>query len=315
MTDDQENKLSMYIKVSDFLEAKAATLADITQIADIQTALDENIEDITTAEGTASSDTTGFTQQKKNASVALQTIMIKVSRAAASYFFTINNPGMLKLADYLPSELLRLRDGELYIRAKQLFKIADPVKANLTGFKSGPADVADLDTKKEAYFNVLQLPEAKRTEKTASGKDVDKEMADTDKLLEGLDLLMSNFEADNLNLYNQYLSSRAIDNMTGGGGGETILLTVQNTLAMGATGSAGLIPAGTQKVRFTGITGGPLESGRSTNQTTFNGNTTTLSAPAVTTSDLSYYGATGDYIIVKNQNITQPAEYKIEFLG
>jgi len=43
--------------------------------------------------------------------------------------------------------------------------------------------------------------------KNRIGKDVDKEMADTDTLLDGLDLLLSNFEPDNFNLYNQYLGA------------------------------------------------------------------------------------------------------------
>lgn len=100
-----------------------------------------------------------------------------------------------------------------------------------------------------------------------------------------------------------------------GGGSVTILGTVQNTLAASSTSAGMAIPAGTQKIRFTGVAGGPLEAGRSTNQTTFDGNTTTLSAPAVTTSDLAYFGATGDYIIIRNQNGSASGEYKIEFLG
>jgi len=65
---------------------------------------------ITTAEGTASSDTTASADEKQRLCCA-EAIQIKVSRAAASYFFTIDNPGMLKLADYMPSELQRLRDA------------------------------------------------------------------------------------------------------------------------------------------------------------------------------------------------------------
>ena len=215
MTDYQTDKLGMYEKVLLFLTTFAAELAGVTQIAGITTELEGNIDAITEAESIASEDTTGFTIQKKQAREALEGITLKVSQAAAAYFLSIGLPGKLKLSDYTKSELENARDNDLYVKSKKLWNLADPIKANLSAFNSGPAEVDDLNTAKEAFFDIIQLPASKRGEKTASGKDVEELMAETDELLNGLDIYMNTFSA-NENLYSQYKSARAID-LSGGG--------------------------------------------------------------------------------------------------
>ncbi|MCW5907555.1 MAG: hypothetical protein KIS94_06840 [Chitinophagales bacterium] len=216
MNDKQENKLSMFIKVSDFLETNVTELTAVANIAPLQTELDANIAAITEAEGVADSDTTGFTMLKAQERIDLETITLKVSRAAAAYFTSTGNIGMVKECDFTKSELETMRDTILYVKAKKLYDIAQPADANLSSFNSGPADVAALLDAINAYYTVIQLPQEKRTQKTASGMQVDELIRKTDRLLKTLDVYMLTFEATNQLLYNTYRGARAIDDNTGG---------------------------------------------------------------------------------------------------
>lgn len=316
MTDTQENHLSMYIKVDTFLGNNAAALAGVTQIAGLKTDLETLIDNITTSAGLVTDDTTGYAIDKTNKREELEAIMLKVSRATAAYYISIDNAQGFKTADYTPSQLHAVRDSELYSRAKRLFNVATPISASLVGFNSSAADVADLDTKKEAFFEVLEAPRSKRGEKSAAVKDLEIYFEDGSSLLFFLDAYMDTFAAVNTNLYNQYLSARAIDDLGGGGGsGEDIIETVQDNIAAAAISAPIAIPPNTQTVRMTVTANGPLEFGKSLNGATHNGNTTAMSAPATTTYAIADFASAGTVMLVKNQSATLAGAYKIEFIA
>jgi len=316
MNDSQENKLSMFIKVDTFLTNNAAALAAVTQIAGIKTALETLIDNITTTGGLIIDDTTGYTIEKSIKRAELEAIMLKVAHAATGYYASIENPTGFKTADYTRSELHASRDSELYTRAKRLHTFVTPIAALLTGFNSGPADVADLDAKKEAFFDVIQNPQTKRGEKSAAVIDLENYFTDADSLLFTLDAYMNTFEAVNLNLFNQYQSARSIDDLGGGSGsGETIISTVQNSIAAGATVNVGALPSGTQKVKMAVTSNGPLEFGLSVDGNTFNGNTTSSSSSTPVVYNVSDFASAGSLMLVRNQSATLAGAYRIDFLA
>ncbi len=243
MTDTQENKLSMYIKTADFLGNHAGGLVSVTQIAGIKIELDAAIQNITDAAGLATSDTTGFTTEKAQERTDLEAITLKVSRATAAYFLSINNTGGIKLADYNKSELDTMRDTDLYVKAKYLHSKALPVQANLSDFNSGPADVTALNSKLAAYFAVIQLPQEKRGEKTVSVLALEEMMSATDLLLDTLDIYMLTFEAIDANLFGLYRTARAIDDTSGGGAAQIKTGTVPMNAQTNIPFSAGAIAA------------------------------------------------------------------------
>lgn len=216
MNDIQENKLGMFEKVNDYLTDNAAALVSVTQIAPLQSSLNNLIADITEAAGISGSDTTGFTIEKATERTDLEVITLKVSRAAAAYFLSINQPGNIKLADYTKSELDSARDNDLYVKAKYLHKIAQPVEANLSGFNSGPADVTALQVALQDFFNVMQLPAEKKGEKAVYTKGVEALFKEGDSLLDTLDIYMLTFEAVDPIQYALYKAARAIDDNGGG---------------------------------------------------------------------------------------------------
>lgn len=211
MNNQQENKFSMYVKVASYLEDHATALSGVTQITDIKSELDTRILNITTADGIATSDTTGYTVQKANAEGALRARILSVGRAASAYFLSIGNLGLMEEVDHRPSELDALRDTELYVRGKKLFDVADPVKTNLSGFNSGPTDVAALNTTADAYYLILELPKRKTEIKSSQAREVVRQMEATDLLLGNLDIYMDTFADTQPLLFDEYKSARSID--------------------------------------------------------------------------------------------------------
>lgn len=221
MTDNQNNKLGMFIKVRDFGTTYTTELASVTQVDTQMDALDTVINAITAAEAMATQDTTGFTIAKGLLRGNLTKIVLKCSRAGAAYFLSINNIGMIKAADFTPRELDELRDNDIYVRAQQLYNIVKPVEANLDDFNSGAADVALLKSTYESFFNIIKLPKEKTELKAAYGREVDRQFVNGDGIIQTLDIYMATFEAVNPLVYDIYTSARSIDDLGSGSANNT----------------------------------------------------------------------------------------------
>lgn len=211
MTDHQEERLGMATKVKNFLAEHAAALSTVAQIATEQSLLDAQIELITDTEGEVGADNTGYTQDKKTKRDDLVKITKHVGAAAAAYFLSIGETGNLKLADYTQTELTHARDMVLYGRAKHLWKLADPVKASLTAFNSGTAEVDNLNTLKEAFFNVIQKPADKKDDRKMYTRKQKKNFVVLMEILGRLDVYMATFEFSNNDLFQIYKNRRMID--------------------------------------------------------------------------------------------------------
>ncbi len=99
------------------------------------------------------------------------------------------------------------------------------------------------------------------------------------------------------------------------GNGEAVISTVELLVNANSTASAGSQPAGTVSVRMTALLNGPLEFGLSLDGSTFDGNTTVLSAPGSATFTIEDFASAGSIMLVKNQNLTEGGSFRIEFLG
>lgn len=254
MNDNQSDHLSMYLTVNQFLLDHAPDLAGVTQITGLQALLANRIENITDYAAIAGSDTTGFTIQKSNERLELEAITLKVSRACGAYFLSIDNPGGFKLADYTASEIANKRDNDLYADSKWLYKIADPIKANLSSFNSGPADVLELKNLYDAFFDIIRLPKIKRDEKASGTKMLDKEFEKAQELVEHLDVYMLTFQTIDALLYLEYEKARAIDS-TGGGSQNTKSGTLQGNGVANAAFADDKLNASTGLLLYNNSTG------------------------------------------------------------
>jgi len=213
MDTPQKDRFNMYLKVRTFLINGSASLSVLALIATLQAQFEAIIQDIIDAEGESSEDITGYAVLKKQKQDAALAQGLKVARAATLYYTTNSDPVLLKKVDLLKSELVNMRDTDLYVRLKKVFTIADPIKALIVAPDFAAADVTLLNTLNEEYFEVLNAPQDARSLRSSFNKAVDKLLNKGNDLLENqLDVAMDTFVAADEVLYNYYKSSRLIDN-------------------------------------------------------------------------------------------------------
>lgn len=213
MTTDQKDHFNMFLKVQTFLVNNETALAVLAIVGTLQIAFGKIIDAIVVAEGDASEDISGSTELKRMRQDAVKLQALKVARAATLYFTLSEDPVTLRKIDLLKSELDSMRDTDLYVRVKKLFEICDPVKALIDAPDFVPADVTQLDSLNEKYFEVLEAPQDARSLRSSYNQEVDRQLALGQLLLKDkLDVAMATFEASNKQLYDYYLSARRIDN-------------------------------------------------------------------------------------------------------
>ena len=244
MNTPQKDKLNMFLKVRTFLINNSLALAVLAIIATIQDEFEDIIQKILDDEGEASEDLSGYRDLKEQKQLVVKNQGLKVARAATLYFaLTAPDPIKQKKVDLLKSEIDNMRDTDLYARIRKLFAIVDPVKALIVAPDFAAADVTNLNTWNEEYFEVLEAPQDARSLRSSFNKSVDRELVKGSELLEKkLDIAMATFASGNLQLYQYYLSNRLIDDT--GSRSELSGFELETfTLAAGLSFSLGEAPA------------------------------------------------------------------------
>lgn len=221
MEDNQTEHVSMFIKVKTFLNKKTSELAATPVVsATLKPVLIAKIDAILEEEEDASSPITGSTELKRELRTEVENRGFDVAAACAAYYtITSPNPRQRVKCQFVRSDLNSnlMRDNDLYVRISKVHKIADPIKALLSDFGISSADVDDLETSLTDFFAEITGPKDAIGERSASGKQVDRLINQTNEFLdEQLDVVMKHYRNNNPELYDYYLNARKIDS-TGGG--------------------------------------------------------------------------------------------------
>ena len=209
MKDKQTNRVNSLIKSSDFLSDHAADLVVIAQLPPLAAQLATLIQDIETAAGKGKLDLTGVAEHKSIVKQKLLDQMLKVARGAAAYYLSTDNKPKLRIVDLKPSELKRKRDNDLFAIAKELHQMA--VADGAFYIYITPADIANLDTLKEDFFDIIQNPKRELEIAAQYNALINPLIAQGYKLREHIDIYMRTFIAGNALLYNEWEASMSID--------------------------------------------------------------------------------------------------------
>lgn len=223
MEDSQEEYFGRFLKLNGFLGTNAADLAANPLIAAEKVKLATLINNIALQDALANSDDTGFTQMKTNAATALRTACKDVSGGLSSYFEIIGHAGNLEKAKMTNSAIDYPDDAKLNMAANQLYLLGneptvknDPLLANalLT-----PADIDDLEVKRLAWMDLVDLPDEKRGDRVAANKEKARLFQVGNKeIVPRLANFMLPYATNNTILYSKYETANAIDNLGGGSG-------------------------------------------------------------------------------------------------
>jgi hypothetical protein len=195
MKDKQTNRVNSLIKSSDFLSDHAADLVVIAQLPPLAAQLATLIQDIETAAGKGKLDLTGVAEHKSIVKQKLLDQMLKVARGAAAYYLSTDNKPK--------------RDNDLFAIAKELQQMA--VADGAFYIYITPADIANLDTLKEDFFDIIQNPKRELEIAAQYNALINPLIAQGYKLREHIDIYMRTFIAGNALLYNEWEASMSID--------------------------------------------------------------------------------------------------------
>ncbi len=255
MNDRQEDKFSMYLKVTHFLGVNAATLAVNPIFATIKTTLDTSIAGITAQDVIANTDYTGYTEAKAAAESALEESVLHVARGLTGYYAGLGDTAMVRKVDLTKTEVVQSRDGILNTQAELIHQIADPVKALLAANQVVAADVDDLNTRRLAFLALFSVPREKQGDAKAAREEIELLFSEVDKgFKDQLDPLMSVYASTDTILFSKYETARMIDDSGGGSGSEGYTL---NNFTVPANGSVifGFTPVSDMEVYIRNLSG------------------------------------------------------------
>ncbi|MES2616798.1 MAG: hypothetical protein V4613_02910 [Bacteroidota bacterium] len=207
----QENKLSMYYRVSTFFAHNMAPLAAQvpalpTQVALFTTALDE----LGNAEMQATEVIKGYAQQKKMYKDNLCTMAISIAGALKALATVTNDGLVLRRATITRSQLANTPATDMYFTCRILGEEAADHAAELLPYGITPALLADYQTVLTNYENSIDTTTTARDQSRRAGQRVDLAMLELDTLLLTLDALMDTQQSALPLLYNQYKLNRKI---------------------------------------------------------------------------------------------------------
>ena len=277
MQDEQTNRLNSLIKSDDFLDDNSATVAAVTQIPPLATSLKDKIQEINDAAAAGDLDLSGVAEDKKNKRAALKTSLFKISRAAAAYYQSANMLKELRIVDFNDSEIDRQRDAILYATAKEVHKIGTADVANLIG--AVQADLDQLDTDKEAFFEVIQDPKREIEIGAVQNARIDPLINQGMDIRRQIDVFMQTLISTNEALYSEWEASMSIDD-TGASNPPVLVKTVSvnsgETIAVSYAGEIDLINS--SELKLINDNGAEIDFGFGADETQFNGTPTTVNA-------------------------------------
>lgn len=209
-----EDKLSSHLKVRQFF---IDNLADCSAIVPIINTLHSDflttLQLILDTKEDADLDITGYTEDKKQKRILLETSCLKIAKSLALYA-EINGLSSLKeKINFTASDLTRMRDTEIYTTACKVDELMQPYQGQIGQYGITSNDIAQLVIDSKNFFDVIQSPKYKIGERVSLNVNLSTYMGNMDALLrEKMDVAMTIVGINNSTLQSQYLSARAIDN-------------------------------------------------------------------------------------------------------
>lgn len=245
----QTDKLNSHIKSHDVLTNNAAELVGVPEIAIEAALLKDNIDAVVDAAGIAGLDNTGYSEDKRNKRAAVMNLLQIVTRAAAAYYNKVGNTAMLRKAEFVPTEFVKMRDTDFYVQAKVMYQVLLPDAANLIG--ADATTMAALNTANEAYFAALEAPKDQIEIAKVATAQIDPLLAQGDELRRSIDIYMQTFADDKPELFALWRLSLHIDNT--GASNPPVLVVAVDAAPLGAVTSvdfAGVTMVPSMEIKF-----------------------------------------------------------------
>ncbi len=213
----QENKVSMFFKVSTFFNTHLPTLAASAPILTTRVAsFNADLNSIQTFDIQATEDITGAFIQKNLLRGNMGTKAVAIANALVSQALAVGDNLRAKKVKLFKTEITNVRDTEALYNANRVLEFAQASAALLVPYGVTAIKITELATAITAYKNLIQIPGDESAESQAAGEHVDMAIAKCDAHLLIIDGVMQAVAEQHSLLFLQYRADRAIDDETGG---------------------------------------------------------------------------------------------------
>jgi len=221
MNRNQINKSRMFETVDSVLDKNSSLFESMPELVSAHRMLKEGKTLILQYRQVQEAETSGLTTTKENVKTDFINSILKFSAALRAYATSTKNEDLKAKAHYVSSELKKVPDPILFDIGTLLFKLADPIKTELTKYSIGEDEIAEMKTLLPAFKVAYPQQRVATTESKMSTDNIDKVYKSTMKLLKDvIDELMLPFQFSQPDFYNTYKNARLIVNYSGRGKGK-----------------------------------------------------------------------------------------------
>jgi len=214
MTNNQENKLTMYEGVQTLLsvnsEKTAVVPAFTGPIGRFQGTLESIKSKATEVEGAAA----GTLAKKNLAEDELVSVLVPVASALFVQGTTQKQMDLREKANVSESAMRKMRDTELVGKASSILSLAKQHSSALAGYAISPEMLTDLEGKIQAFSSSIGQRESGVAERVGARGNLMELFDVADKTLtEELDRLMELVRGSETQFYNEYFAARVIKDL------------------------------------------------------------------------------------------------------
>jgi hypothetical protein len=214
MTDNQENKLTMYEAVQTLLDANGDKTAGYSAFAGAVGRFGSTVDAIkgksTELEGAGM----GKVAAKNQAEDELVGALIPIASALFVHAGASKDPELKQKADISETDLRRVRDTELVARASSLLKTANQYASALGDFGVTAAKLAECQSKIDAFNSSIGQRESSAAERVGARANLLELFDVADRTLtEELDRLIELVRGSETQFYNEYFAARVIKDL------------------------------------------------------------------------------------------------------
>lgn len=210
MDKHQEQKLSMYLVVRDFLTTNTTTLSSLPNFSVYQTAFQNAILQILSSSEQQNFSKQGIASNKSLLREALVRLTADTSRKLTAYALFNNNQVLLKEVGYSESELKKRSDTALRDAAKGVYDRAQAILTSLATYGITAMTQTNLQGALSAFNASIPKTRLGITEKRQSTLQLINYFKAADTALDNIDAALEIIRLSLVDLYNGYRTTRKL---------------------------------------------------------------------------------------------------------
>lgn len=211
MTDQQENRMNMFLATQLVMQENSAKWNTIPALVQAAADLDASILALKGAMGTQVRDLRGYTKDKRNAEEKMIQLTLQMGGAVMAWAEVTGNQGMAEEMNLMQSTLHSYRDAVVAERCQVVHDVALANMASLADYGLTVADTTALLAAITKYTELLSLPRMLVTVRKSTTSEIGFLVRDTMRLLSRrLDRLMRRYEFSDAPFHRTYTNARII---------------------------------------------------------------------------------------------------------